>query len=1012
MVKFLINRPIAVIMTFIALLMLGAVSSRMLPVSLMPDIDIPEITISVSRPNMSAREVESTVVSGMRRSLMSVPGLRDMETESRNGSALIRLLFEYGTDINIAFMEVNERVGSAGREEPPRIIKASATDLPVYYITLRLREEYYSEERFLELSEFAETIIRRQIEQLPEVAMADITGVVNREVYVAPDYPRMAGMGISESDIINTIISGNREVSAINVKEGHYLYTLQFGTTITDVEGIRGLFLSAGDKIITIEDIASVGLRQTEPTGLFYSGDHRGVSMAIIKNSEAKMADLNESLNALLVHLRKEFPEIVFEKSQDQTAILDMAISNLQQNLILGGTLAFLVMFLFLRDARSPFLIGLSIPSSLLLSMLFFHLTGLTINIISLSGLILGVGMMIDNSIIVTDNICQYIERGEKLGAACIKGTNEVIRPLISSVLTTCAVFIPLIFLSGMAGALFYDQAIAIAIGLFVSLVVSVTLLPTAYRLLYLRGKEGAITRFIRKISLKRLEERYERGMDFVFRHKFGMLTLFFSLLGVALVLFTVIRKEKFPQVRYDELIVKIDWNENIYIEENLNRIREINTLLDDMVAESNSFIGEQRFLFTKGYDQGYSEARVYYRIDHHSNVPAVVRKIIRHIHSEYPAAILSVAPQENVFEMLFESSAPPLIAQFSHMSSRSVPEPGLMSELLNILREKYPDAAISDPPLEDKIVVRVDQEMLHLYNIQSAELVYNRLRTAANQRKISDLRRSNEIIPVVLSDREKRVDEILLQTSIPNRTGDNIPLSNLIKTERIHGYKTIKGGINSEFIPVAMQVETRSVSSLTREVRDLFHDYPDINISFSGSLIEGEEAFIELLLVLLIALLLLYFILAAQFESLRLPLIVLLEIPIDVAGALLLLKLFGASLNLMSMIGMIVMAGIIINDSIIKIDTINRLYHNGEPLMKAIYTGGARRLKPIIMTSITTIFATMPFLFRHDLGSELQTPLALAVIGGMALGTFVSLYFIPLSYWFLMKGKARQRIS
>ncbi|MBM3421258.1 MAG: efflux RND transporter permease subunit, partial [Bacteroidetes bacterium] len=923
-----------------------------------------------------------TIVSVLRRNLIQVPALSDISTESRNGSAVIRLSFEYGTDINLAFMEVNEKIDGAMNGLPrdiqrPRVIKASATDLPVFMLNLTLKDDSESAERFLELSEFGETVIKRRIEQLPEVAMADLTGQVKREIFIIPEEEKMRSMGITENDLRSAIERNNINIGSILVKDGKYLYNLEFSSYLRNIEDIRNILIKAGTRLIRISDVATTGIRQTRPTGYYYNGGKRAVTLAIIKNSTSKMADLEKQTENLLELMRKDYPAIEFEISQDQTTILDFSLSNLKQNLIAGGTLAFLLMFLFLRDAKSPLLVGLSIPASLIISLLFFHLTGISINIISLSGLILGVGMMIDNSIIVTDNICQYIDRGESLSGACIRGTNEVIRPLISSVLTTCAVFIPLIFLSGIAGALFYDQAIAITIGLFASLVVAITLLPAMYRLLYLRQREGLITRLIRKISFRHIEERYENGMKFFFRIRWGMLAGFLLILASVALLFFSLDKEKFPKVRHDEIILSIDWNENIDIDENRDRVSAILSGSSEHIMQVNAFIGEQQFLFNRGYEQSYTEARVYVRTTGFDITSEVERRLISDLQKRFPAAVGSVSAQENIFEKLFSASEAPLVAEISMLREKRVPDVERMPGLINKLSAAYPDAGITWPALEDKIIIRADPERLLLYDVP-VNALYARLRTAFNENMIGELRSSHEILPIKLGEDEKMINEIISGSMVRNTKGIEIPLSQLVNPERVHTYKTIKGGRYSEFVPVEMNIATGSPGRLTADIRRLLENESDLDIKFSGSLIAGQQTFRELSIVLVIALLLLFFILAAQFESLSLPLIVLLEIPIDIAGALLMLKLFGATINLMSMIGIIVMSGIIINDSILKIDTINRLRAEGMGLMQAIYTGGSRRLKPIIMTSMTTILATLFFLFGNDIGSELQKPLAL----------------------------------
>ncbi len=1010
MVRFLITRPVAVIMTFLAVIMLGIVASGRLPVSLMPEIDIPEITIAVSRPDVSARELENTVVSVLRRNLLQVPGLADIESESRNGSALIRLSFKYGNDINLAFMEVNEKIDGAMNNLPrdlerPRIMKASATDIPVFVLNISLAKGHESNEKFTELSEFAETVIKKRIEQLPEVAMADITGQIKREIYILPDKKKMVSLRISENDITQAVGINNINIGSILVKDGKYLYNLEFSSYLKEIEDVRNIYIKSGTRLLQLKDFAEIGIRQERPRGMYYSNDTRAISLAIIKESTSKMAGLKSKMAEMVDLFRKDYPQMEFEISQDQTRLLDYSISNLRQSLWAGGTLAFFLMFFFLKDAKSPLIIGFSIPATLVISLLFFYIVGLSINIISLAGLILGIGMMIDNSIVVIENITQWIDKGEKLANACAKGTNEVITPLISSVLTTCAVFIPLIFLSGISGALFYDQAIAIVIGQGVSLIVGITLLPTVYYLLYKNGKEGFLGRFVKKISIKGLEDRYEGGMNFFFKYKRTVFATFLAIILLMIWFFFTMEKEKFPAVKQDELVISVDWNENIDAEENLNRIKRLIESNGTMIVQSNSFIGEQQFLFNRDYDQSYTQAKIYIKANDYKLTGKIGKNSVDFIANNYPDAVIKVAPQQNIFEKIFSATETPLIVEVSLMKEKEVPPVQQMTAIIDKMRAVWPDAGISMPPLEDKILIRMDPDKMLLYDV-NPNTVYNTLKTSLNQNSIGELRASYEILPIILSDKEKQINEIISSEFVPNKTDIAIPVSELVKVQRVHDYKSIKGGLHGEYVPVDMNVSTNNPVKITAEIREMLTKDPTIDVKFSGGLLTGQKLFRELTIVLIVALLLLYFILAAQFESLTQPIIVLLEIPIDIAGALLLVKLWGGTINIMTMIGLIVMSGVIINDSILKVDTINNLRKEGMGLIEAIYTGGSRRLKPIVMVALSSLVSTFPILFSSGIGSELQRPMALALIGGMSLGTVVSLFFIPLTYWLIYQGK------
>lgn len=992
------------------MIMLGIVAAGKLPVSLVPDIDIPEITVSVSRPDVSARELENTVVSILRRNLLQVPGLDNIESESRNGSALIRLRFRFGNDINLAFMEVNEKVDGAMNNLPkdlerPRIIKASATDIPVFMLNITLADSLAGDEKFIELSEFAETVVKKRIEQLPEVGMADITGQIKREIYVTPDEKKMRSLGITEDDISEAVSLNNIKIGSILVKDGKYLYNLEFSSYLKELEDVRNIYVKSGSRLLQLKDFAEVGIRQERPRGVYYSNGKRAISLAIIKESTAKMASLKDKMKEMLDVFRKEYPQIDFEISQDQTSLLDYSISNLKQSLLSGGVLAFLLMFFFLKDGKSPLIIGFSIPATLVISLLFFHLVGLSVNIISLSGLILGIGMMIDNSIVVIENITQWIDRGLSLFEACAKGTGEVITPLISSVLVTCAVFVPLIFLSGISGALFYDEAIAIVIGQGVSLIVGIMLLPTIYYLLYKNKKEGILTRFVKKVSIKGMEEKYEGGMDFFFRYRTATMISFGLIILLMFWLFLTMEKEKFPAVRQDELVVSADWNENIDINENLSRTLDLINYSGDLAIQSNSFVGEQQFLFNRDYDQSYTQTRIYIKARDYKNRALIEKKSHEFIAGNYPGAEITVAAQQNIFEKIFSASETPLVAEISLMKEKMAPPADDMPAITSKLSSAWPKAGISQPSLEDKILLKLDPEKLLLYDVEPMT-VCSTLKTSMNQNSIGELRASNELLPIVLSDREKEIGDIVTSEVVINKNNQAIPVRELVEVQRSHDYKTIKAGQNGEYVPVSMNIKTNKPSALTSSIRNMLTTDPDIDVKFSGELITGQKLFRELAIILVVALLLLYFILAAQFESLTQPFIVLLEIPIDIAGALLLIKLWGGSINIMAMIGLIVMSGVIINDSILKVDTINNLRAEGMELKKAIYTAGSRRLKPIIMVAAASLFSTAPMLWSQGMGSELQRPMALALIGGMSLGTVVSLFFIPLAYWYIYRRK------
>ena len=1100
MVHFLIRRPIAVTMTFIAILVLGVFAIQFIPVSLMPDIDIPEITVQVSVSSTPARELENTVVQPIRRQLMQVAHLADITSETRNESGIIHLKFDYGTDIDFAFIEVNEKIDRAMNYLPrninrPKVIKANATDIPVFYLNLTVRnpkiqdpksktqtteeqqqktesnlqiltpsnphssdiqisssqtlklsnpELFPVSQKFVELSRFASNVIRKRIEQLPEVAMVDMSGLVSPELLILPDSRKLEALGITQETLENLITNNNIKLGNLLIRDGQYQYNIRFSSTLQNKKDIEDIYFKVNDRLLQLKDVASVIEHPQKQKGKVLYNGQDAVTIAVIKQSDAQMSELKQKLNVLVAHFEKDYPDINFSITRNQTQLLDYSIANLGQSLVWGAILAFLIMFLFLKDFKAPLLIGITIPASLVISMLFFYVLGISINIISLSGIILGVGMMVDNSIIVIDNITQHRERlksfrfqvsgsrfqvpgfspessgqvsgsGFKetnqttetslLDSACVNGTNEVFRPMLSSVLTTCAVFIPLIFISGITGALFYDQAMAITIGLLVSLAVSVTLLPVYYRMAYRKDQSGTENKFQERLSSINFGKYYVKGFRFVMKRQgisWGIVGLL--LLGTMLLYFDL-DKSKLPPIEKDETLLIIDWNEHIHIDENRKRTKQLIAQIDSFLTDNTCLIGGQQFILDQSSAATSSEVVIYLKVKQAENLDPVIRKACEFMRNYYPQSLYQVKDAGNIFNMIFSDTEKPLVARMRAVGDYGPNRISFLQNILAKIREAFPGQLVTTLPLYEYTVLRTDPAKLILYDV-SFTTVYNKLKTSFNENQLLLITDNQDFVPVILGDQGKTINDVISGLFIRNQKNEMIPVRNLVSEVKGQDLKTIQAGKEGEYYPVPFDINADQSADVMRKVRQVVNTDRTYETNFTGSILSNRELMKELMLILFISLALLYFILSSQFESLTLPLIVLMEVPIDIFGVFLALKLDGEGINLMSLIGIVVMSGIIINDSILKIDTINQLRNEGYSLLRAMAEAGHRRLKPILMTSLTTILALVPFLFTSGLGSDLQRPLALAVIGGMTLGTLVSLFLVPLGYYYLKRER------
>lgn len=752
MIKFLIQRPIAVLMAFTACFIIGLVTYSTLPISLLPNIAIPEITVQVASANTSARELENTIVKPLRGQLIQVSTLKDIHSESRDGAGIIRLSFEYGTNTDLAFIEVNEKIDAAmnylpKEAERPKVIKASATDIPVFYLNLTLKNDsaYGATEQhsFLELCEFAESVIKRRIEQLEEVAMVDVTGILERQVQIVPDKDKLAMMGLSIGDIESALSSNNVEPGSMTVRDGYYEYNIKFSTLLRTAEDVENIYLRKDDRIVQLKDFCKVSVVPVKEKGVSLSNGKRAVSLAVIKQADENMDKMKQALVGTMTYFQLVYPEIDFSISRNQTELLDYTISNLQQNLSLGFLFICLVAVLFLGDVKSPLVIGLSMVVSIVISFVFFYLCNMSLNIISLAGLILALGMMIDSSIIVTENISQYRERGYSLRRACVTGTSEVVTPMLSSSLTTIAVFAPLIFMSGIAGAIFFDQAFSVTVGLMVSYLTGIMLLPVLYLLVY---RTGVRTRKWKWLSFKfnnpikdhTLDRFYDAGVDWVFRHK--TFSVLFCVISIPLCVFFFffIDKERMPDIEENELIARIEWNENIHVDENKRRVDELFKELKDEVLEQTASIGRQDFILNRERELSSSEAELYFRTETSNAIASLEQAVYRKLKERYPLSVISFSPPETVFEKLFVTGEPDVVAEFYTRNKAEAPK----AEAIRSVEQELGRKTGINPTgiaFENQLNLSISKEKLLLYRVSYNEL-YRVLKTAFRENSVTML--------------------------------------------------------------------------------------------------------------------------------------------------------------------------------------------------------------------------------------------------------------------------------
>lgn len=1017
MIRYLIKRPVAVTMIVIAVVVVGIFGVAGIPVSLMPGIDIPQMTVQADVPGFSVQEMEKTVVAPLRSQLAHVPGVKSISSDSRMDVGSIFLKFEPGTDMSMLFIEVNEKIDMAMGSMPksvnrPKVIKASATDIPAFYLDVSFRDGHggdSGDERFAQLSDFARNVVCRRLEQLPQAAMVDVSGTASSEITCVPDESRLAALGMTIDDLQRALADNDIQMSALTVADGIYRYKVHFDSQVLNAGDVADIYINHNGRMLQLKDLCDVETRTAARKNILRHNGKNCITLAIIKQNNARMDDLKEAVDGVIDDLQKNYPDIEFDITRDQTELLAYSIDNLEWNLLAAAFFTSVVLMLFMRRWRLALLVAMSIPLSLIITLLCFRAIGITLNIISLSGLILGVGMIVDNSIIVIDNIMQKLREGKPLADAVAEGAQEVFTPMLSSVLTTCSVFLPLIFIGGMAGALFFDQSMGITIALFASLAVSMVVLPVYFNVLYRRvhsrkdGNNGktpstkADDGYERSKANDMIYRWHERTQAWMFAHRKLCLAAFLLCLPGLALMYMLSEKRQVPEISYTDAIMYVDWNAGISVEENDRRIADAIGNSKARLETTTSMCGAQDFLLFHTRDITSSEALVYFKCGSTADFEQAKHRLQQYIESHNPEASVEFSPSGNLFDLIFSSGEPDLRLMLQDRSGHR-PQLAQAMQLTDSLRRAFPDVAIPPVVTEANLTLVADVEQMTMYGISFAELT-SRLRQIAGSNEALRINQGAGDVPVIIGRPGADRNQILAST-IRNREGVGIPLSMLLKESMQNEYKHFYGSEGGEYYPIELKADGKQVRRIMKYVNAYEQRHNDIRITANGDYFTSRQTVVGLVWVLTVALLLLFFILAAQFESMVQPAIILSEIAVDVFVVLLVLRVLGMSVDIMSMTGIIVMAGIVINDSILKIDTINRHRHEGMPLMEAIEKAGSERLMPIIMTSLTTIFSLLPFMSRGSIGADMQFPLSLAILIGMVVGTLVSIFFVPIVYY------------
>jgi HAE1 family hydrophobic/amphiphilic exporter-1 len=1070
------ERPVAVWMLFLAIVLLGGISYARLPIDLLPDVSYPRLVIYTLYEEVAPAEVERRITEPIEGAAAAVPGVERVTSTSRYGVSLVTLRFTWGTDMDFAMLNVRERMDNVRESLPetvsrPTILRVDPESDPIMTLSVSGGEDLW------QTKELSETVIRRRLEQLDGVAQASVTGGLDREIRVEVEPRLLDSYGLTIEQISRALDQANVSAPGGTILQGRYRYPLRTLGEFQTVEEIGDVVIArqtveSGVRVVRLSDVGRVvdGFAEREAIARYAGAESVGI--LVFKESGANTVTVAESVGDVIDELAEEYPSMRVDVADDQAGFIADSISNVVQALVFGGLLAFLVLFLFLRDSRYPFAIALAIPISVVGTFALMEAAGVSLNIMSLGGLALGVGMLVDNSIVVLENIFRHREElGEGAVQAAAAGAEEVQSAITASTLTTISVFGPIIYVEGVAGELFEDLSLAVAFSLLASLLVALTLLPSlAARFAGTTPIESAVERSVppedvargsvaralhavsvvftapfRAIAwLVRLAPELAgfwfsgvasvigtaaapllRAFDRAFARFTGMyhnalqwsldrativLTASVGALAVTVLLAWALPRDLLPDVDQGAFAVSLELPEGTSLSATAEAAQRIESALleDPDVDAVFASVGRDVRAYAEGEQaSGLHTATFQVRVREGVSSGGVAERA-RSLGSEFPAGALSVETGQATAlgSMLGGSEADIAVRvrgedldEVYAMAERIAGRVTSVSSVANV--------RIGTERGQPQIQVEIDRAACASYGIDPGLVASTVDRAMRGDVATEFVDFDRKIDVVVRYPEDRRYSRETLEGIRIN----GVPIRELVTIRDAVGPSEVHREDQSRVIPVYADVVDGGLDQAISDVNGVLASIPlspAVGWEVGGENEEMRRSFRDLAFAFGLALILVYMILAAQFESFVHPLTILMSVPLALVGAVAALVVAGQGLNTMSLIGVVILVGIVVNDAIVKVDFINQSRRGGRSLRDAIVEAGRVRLRPIVMTTVTTVLGLLPMALGIGRGSDLRAPLAIAVIGGLIVATALTLIVVPVVYQTVETARSR----
>ncbi len=1034
--RFAIQRPVMMAMISCIIVLLGAISLTRLPVDLLPDISQPTVSVRVNYTGVGPLEMEELITRPLEQQLSAVSGLEQMNSNSSEGNSNIQMNFTWGHDLNEAMDDIRTRIDRVRNRlpedaDPPVIQKFDPNTAPIMGLGLESTDGNLDR---VELRELAENVLSPRLERVGGVAAVTVNGGLRRQIHVDLSREKITALDLSVDRIINVVKTENQNIPIGEIYRGDRAFLLRSQGQFESLDQIENLVVMTKNGVpIYMKDIADVRDSTEDNRSVLRINGKPGVRLQVTKQSGTNTVQIARGVRAEMDRINREVPGVKLTLLDDSAKFIERSIGAVQEHVMIGSVLVIMIIFLFLRNFRSTLIVCTSIPISVVGTFALLYFAGLTLNTMTFGGLALGVGMIVDGAIVVLENSFRHMEEhGKDRMTAAIEGSEEVWSAILASILTHIAVFVPLLFLEGISSVMFRQLSVVVVFSLLMSLFVAVTLVPVlCSKLLVLpppvdkrKGLGGKLYTLSER-ALNAMDDGYRRILHLALAHRPTVIALSAASVIVAAVVFPTLPTEFSTQADEGQVQVNVELAQGTRIEVTDPVLHRIEEAVTQLVPEMTDLIvnaGGGGFGGPGGggpgggsVNRGNLQLLLKPKDERTRSSEQIAQDLRRQLSGIAGVVVRANASGGNNQLNRFLSGGNNGGGRLSlEIRGEDLDDARKLSLATKDLLDTVPgvaDARLGRDEGRPELAVRIDRAKAAMLGI-SATTLANTIRTNVAGTQAAQYREHGNEYPIVVRLREDQrqgqsdVEDVLISTP----QGQVMPAKNLMRIDNAVGPVQIQRKNQQRIAFVSAEPEatlSEAVDAVQARMGELQRNMPkDFSVGFGAEVEQQAQAFSQLRMVLILALVLVYAVMASQYESLRDPFIIMFSVPTAAFGVVMALKLTGTSFNMQAYIGIIMLAGIVVSNGILLVDYTNVLRRrDGLSVREAVEVAGRTRLRPILMTSIATALGLVPMSLGIGEGSELQVPLARVVIGGLTTSLLITLVLVPTMYTIFEEG-------